>query len=99
MARLKTMLSTKVLLCIVAAMSLSLGAEAASFKCNRQWQCDAIVSNNNVYKFSRKEGCTGDRKYCSHVTNNDITDIKIWVRNGNAGCQLTGSFDTWIVGC
>ncbi len=93
------MLSTKVLLCVVAAMSLSLGAEAASFKCNRKWQCDAIVSNNNVYKFGRKEGCTGDRKYCSHATNNDITDIKIWVRNGNAGCQVTGSFDKWIVGC
>ncbi|KAF9952869.1 hypothetical protein BGZ70_000446 [Mortierella alpina] len=93
------MLSSKVLLSVIVAVTLSLSAEAASFRCNRKWQCEAIVSNNNVYKFSRKEGCTGDGRYCSHATNNDLTDIKIWVRNGNAGCQVTGNFDQWIVGC
>ena len=93
------MLSTKVLLSVVAAVALSVTAQAASFRCNRNWQCEAIVSNNNVYKFGRKEGCTGDRRYCSHVTNNDITDIKIWVRNVDAGCQVVGNFDQWIVGC
>ncbi|KAF9947527.1 hypothetical protein BGZ72_010489 [Mortierella alpina] len=93
------MLSSKVLLSVAAAAILSVGAQAASFKCNREFQCQAVVSNNNIYNFGREEGCAGDGRYCSHATNNDVTDIKIWVRNGNSGCQVIGAFDQWIVGC
>ncbi|KAG0206885.1 hypothetical protein BGX28_001754 [Mortierella sp. GBA30] len=93
------MLSSKFIICIVAAVATILTADAASFYCDRDWNCQAIVSDNNTYKFGRVEGCTGDGRYCSHVTNNDITDLKIWVRNGNAGCQVTGNFNQWIVGC
>ncbi|KAF9582155.1 hypothetical protein BGW38_000574, partial [Lunasporangiospora selenospora] len=95
-----TMVSIKFIALAASALSMAVLSEAASFYCNHNWQCTAIVSSGNTYNFGRIEGCTGDGNYCSHVTsNNEITDIKIWVRNGNQGCSVTGYFDQWIVGC
>ena len=93
------MLTAKFIVSSVAILATGLTIDAAVFRCDRNWKCHAIVSTNNEYDFSRGEGCTTDGRYCSHVTNNDITDIKIWIRNDNVGCVVEGNFDQWIFGC
>ncbi|KAG0099279.1 hypothetical protein BGZ93_008318 [Podila epicladia] len=94
------MVSIKIIAITASALAMTVLSEAASFYCNRNWKCTAVVSTANTYEFGKIEGCTKDRNYCSHVTsNNEITDIKIWVRNGNAGCAVTGNFNQWITGC
>ncbi|KAI8604022.1 hypothetical protein EDD21DRAFT_367548 [Dissophora ornata] len=92
------MLSSKFIVCIIA-LATGLTIDAAVFRCDRNFNCHAIVSTGNEYNFGRIEGCTADGRYCSHVTNNDITDIKIWVRNVNAGCTVAGNFNEDIFGC
>ncbi|KAF9581336.1 hypothetical protein BGW38_001690, partial [Lunasporangiospora selenospora] len=92
------MVSIKVIALAASALSMAVLSEAAMFNCNRSWRCSAVVSTGNTYQFGRIEGCTGDGNYCSHATtNNEITDVKIWVRNGNAGCTVTGNFNQWIL--
>ncbi|KAI8596752.1 hypothetical protein EDD21DRAFT_387298 [Dissophora ornata] len=92
------MLSSKFIVCIIA-LATSLTIDVAAFRCDRNFNCRANVSNGNTCNFGRKHGCTADGRYCSHATNNDITDIKIWVCNVNAGCTVAGNFYQDIFDC
>ncbi|KAF9975800.1 hypothetical protein BGZ73_000391 [Actinomortierella ambigua] len=51
--------------------------------------CQGNLGGNNNIQFGNIEGCTRDKKYCAHVTQNSNFSWKLWVRNVDVGCGCT----------